>query len=99
VVHKATNTFKVATAPAGAAITIGTATVSYRKPWTTTLTVDMVSTLLQGVYDNGGITEQDTATLIVNSSQKLAISRAYASSYGKYFETNRASVASRSTRS
>jgi hypothetical protein len=87
--QKATNTFKVGLTAAGAAITIGTATVSYRKPWTTTLTVDMVSALLQGVYDNGGITEQDTATLIVNSSQKLAISRAYASSYGKFFETNR----------
>ena len=53
------------------------------------LTVDHVSALLQGVYDNGGIAETDTATLIVNSSQKLALSKAYASAYGKFFETSR----------
>jgi hypothetical protein len=34
VVSKATNTFKVALTSGGSAITIGTATVSYRKPWT-----------------------------------------------------------------
>jgi hypothetical protein len=89
VVSKATNTFKVALTSGGAAVTIGTATVSYRKPWTTTLTVDHISALLQGVYDNGGIAETDTATLIVNSSQKLALSRAYATAYGKFVESNR----------
>jgi len=89
VVSKSTNAFKVALTSGGAAVTIGTATVSYRKPWTTTLTVDHISTLLQGVYDNGGIAESDTATLILNSSQKLAVSRAYASAYGKYVENSR----------
>jgi hypothetical protein len=89
VVSKSTNSFKIATTSGGTAITIGTATVDYRVPWTTTLTTDHVSTLLQGVYDNGGISESSTATLIVNSSQKLAISKAYASAYGKFMETSR----------
>lgn len=89
VVNKATNTFKIATTSGGAAITVGTSTICYRVPWATTLTVDHISTLLQNVYDHGGISEQDTATLIVNSSQKLAISKAYASAYGKFFETSR----------
>jgi hypothetical protein len=84
VVSKATNTFKVATTSGGTGVTIGTATVSYRKPWTTVLTTDHVSTLLQGVYDNGGITEQGTATLVVNSTQKRAITKAYASAYAQY---------------
>ncbi len=89
VVSKSTNAFKVALTSGGAAVTIGTATVSYRKPWTTVLTVDHISTLLQLTYDNGGITEQTTATLLTNSSQKLAISKAYANAYGKFIETSR----------
>lgn len=89
VVSKSTNAFKVALTSGGTAVTIGTATVAYRKPWTTTLTVDHISALLQGVYDNGGIAETDTAALMVNSSQKLAISRAYATAYGKFVESSR----------
>jgi hypothetical protein len=81
--------FKVEAKPGSGAITIGTATVAYRKPWTTTLTTDHVSTLLQEVYDNGGISDTGAATVIVNSSQKLAITKAYASAYGKFFETSR----------
>ena len=89
VVNKSTNAFKVATTSGGLAITIGSATVSYRVPWTTALSVDHVSTLLQNVYDNGGISEQSTATVLVNSSQKLAISAAYAGAYGKFAESSR----------
>jgi hypothetical protein len=84
-----TGSFKVEAKPGSGAITIGTATVAYRKPWTTTLTTDHVSTLLQEVYDNGGISDTGAATVIVNSSQKLAITKAYASAYGKFFETSR----------
>jgi hypothetical protein len=83
----------------GSAVTIGTATVSYRKPWTTALATVPRHALLQGVYDNGGITEQATATLIVNSTQKLALSNAYANSYGKFVETSGPSAASPWTRS
>jgi hypothetical protein len=89
VVSKSTNSFKVATTSGGSAVTIGTATVAYRVPWTTTLTTDHVNTLLQGVYDNGGISEQATATLLVNSTQKMKISAAYAGAYGKFQEMSR----------
>lgn len=89
VVSKSINAFKVATTSGGSAITIGTATVAYRVPWTTTLTTSHVDDILQLVWDNGGITDQETATLIVNSSQKRAISAAYASAYGKFVETSR----------
>jgi hypothetical protein len=51
--------------------------------------VDNVDTLLQSVYDNGGIGEQGTATLIVNSAQKRRLTKAYASSYGMFHETSR----------
>ena len=89
VVNKATDSFKVSLTAGGSAVTIGTATVSYRVPQTTDTTVDDVSALLQSVYDNGGITEQGTAALVLNSTQKLAISKAYASAYGKFMETSR----------
>ena len=87
VVSKSTNAFKVATSSGGSAITIGTATVSYRVPWTTTTT--HIDDLLQLTYDNGGIQEASTATLIVNSTQKRAISAAYGNAYGKFMETSR----------
>lgn len=86
---KATNTFKVGTSLAGGTVTIGTATVSYRKPWVTALAKSHVDALAQQVYDNGGVAEQSTATLIVNSTQKIALSNAYANFAGKYVENNR----------
>lgn len=80
----ATNTFKVGTTAAGAAITLGTATgLAYTVPTSTALATDVVDDLLQTVYDNGGISEQDTATIVVNSSQKRAITAAYAAAYAK----------------
>lgn len=82
------NTFKVAATPGGAAIDLvsdGTATV---QP-VAALDVDDIEDLLQSVYDNGGISEQATATLIVNSKQKRAISAAYANAYGKFQEMSR----------
>ncbi|MET7759740.1 DUF5309 family protein [Streptomyces sp. NPDC005389] len=84
------NTFKVSTSSGGAAITLGTATgIAYTNPWETDLTTDHVSDLLQLAYDNGGISEQETATLIVNSAQRRAVTKAFASAYGKYTETSR----------
>ena len=88
VVNKSTNAFKVSTSSGGTAITIGTATVAYRLPWTTTLATSHVDDILQLTYDNGGLVEGE-ATLIVNSSQKRAISAAYANAYGKFQETSR----------
>lgn len=90
VVSKSTNAFKVATSSGGSALTLGTASgLAYIKPWSTALTSAHVNDLLQLAYDNGGISEQKTATLLVNSAQKRAITVAYADAYGKFQETNR----------
>ncbi|GGS88466.1 DUF5309 family protein [Nonomuraea spiralis] len=85
-----TNTFKVSTSSGGSAITLGTATgIAFTKVWATALTSDHVNDLLQLAYDNGGISEQATATLLVNSIQKRAITKAYMTAYGQYHETSR----------
>lgn len=89
VVSKSTNSFKVAATSGGSAITIGTATLSYRVPWTTTLSNTHVEDLIQTVWDAGGVSDIETATLVCNSVQKRAISAAYASAYGKFMETSR----------
>lgn len=89
VVGKTTNAFKVSKTLGGAAITVGTATVAYSVPWTTTLDVTVIENVLQMAYDNGGISEQFTGTLLVNSAQKRAISTAYANAYGKFQEMSR----------
>lgn len=79
-----TDTFKVSTSAGGAAITLGTATgLAFTIPTATALTTAVIDDLLQLVYDNGGISEQETATIVVNSSQKRAITAAYADAYGK----------------
>ncbi|MFF3497384.1 DUF5309 family protein [Streptomyces sp. NPDC002795] len=84
------NTFKVSTSSGGAPITLGTTTgLAYTNPWETALTTDHVSDLLQLAYDNGGISEQETATLIVNSAQRRAVTKAFASAYGQFQETSR----------
>jgi hypothetical protein len=89
VINKATNTFQVATTAGGSAVTIGTATVVYSVPRTTDLTVDDLNGLLQLAYDNGGVSDSNTATLLVNSCQKRQITKAAMSAYGKYYEQSR----------
>jgi hypothetical protein len=90
VVASAANTFKVATTVGGTPLVLGTATgINYTRPWATVLTKDHVNDLLQLAFDNGGISEQHTATLLCNSAQKLAITSAYMSAYGQYTETSR----------
>jgi len=80
----ATDTFKVSSTNGGTAITLGTATgIAYAEPTATALATDDIDDLLQLAYDNGGISEQATATLIVNSAQKRAVTKAYADAYGK----------------
>ena len=88
VVSKGTNSFKVSLTKGGSPITIGTATVSYRKPYTTALTPDTLGASLQSIYDNGGF-RGGARTLIVNSTQKMKISSAFANAYGKFQETSR----------
>jgi hypothetical protein len=79
-----TVSFKVAATSGGAAITLGTSTdnLDYHQVWGTTLTVAHIDTFVQGVFDNGGLTG-GMATFLVNSSQKRAISAAYAAAYGQ----------------
>lgn len=85
VVSKSTNAFKVATSQGGSALTLGTSTsnIDYIKPRTTALATTDIDDLLQLAYDNGGISNQETATLLCNSVQKRAITAAYADAYGK----------------
>lgn len=53
------------------------------------VTVDALGDLMQEIYDNGGITEQETATIVCNSAAKRQISNAYANFAGKFTETTR----------
>lgn len=89
VVSKATNTFKIATTAGGTGITVGTSTIAYRKPWATALDVPTLNAFFGQVYDNGGIAEGATAAIMLNSAQKIALTKAYASAYGQYHETTR----------
>lgn len=82
-----TVSFKVAATASGAAITLGTATVSLVALRTAALTNVEVETLIQGVYDNGGM-RGDGAALLVGSAQKRAITAAYAAAYGKAMPYN-----------
>ena len=78
-----TVSFKISATQGGAAITVGTATVSfYAINAANTVSADNVNGLLQSVFDNGGISEQGTATLFVPSGQKRKLSAAYATAYG-----------------
>lgn len=85
VVSKDTNSFKVATSSGGSALTLGTSTsnIDYIVPWTTALTTDVIDDMVQAAYDSGGMSEGDTATLLTNSVQKRAVTKAYADAYGK----------------
>ncbi len=82
VVSKSTNAFKVAATAGGSAITIGTATVAY-VPAETDLTTTRLSELMQVVFDDGGISQQGTATLFASSRQKRALTAAFAAEYAK----------------
>jgi hypothetical protein len=84
------NTFNVSTSQGGTALTLGTATgLAFTKLSTTTLANTQINDLLQLAYDNGGISDQFTATLLCNSAQKRAITVAYASEYAAFHETSR----------
>jgi hypothetical protein len=56
---------------------------------TTALTIPKFNNLLQAIYDGGGLSEQETATIGVNSGLKVELSELYAGAYGKYTETSR----------
>lgn len=77
-----TVSFKVAETAGGSAITLGTATVSLVVPWSTALTVSVFEDLVQQVFDQGGLRE-GLGTVAVGTTQKRALSAAYADAYGK----------------
>lgn len=83
VVGKSTTvSFKVAETLGGTAITLGTATVSLVVPQSSALTTTVFEDLLQQVYDQGGL-RNGLGTVAVNSTQKRALSNAYADAHGK----------------
>lgn len=83
VVGKTLDAFKLATTVGGTAITLGDATgVSVIKVSATSTNVDTFSEFMQGIWDNGGISGQETSTLFVSSHQKRMITKAYATAYG-----------------
>ena len=82
VVGKTTDAFKVSATKGGAAITIGTATVSLSKLVATAgPTKDTYDNLFQTVFDNGGLTEGETRTILVGSRQKRSLTTAYANEF------------------
>jgi len=88
-----TVSFKIAATLGGAALTVGTgAGIAVHKPWATTLTTTVVDDLVQAAYDNGGVKDQFSATLWANSTQKRAVSAAYAAAYAKAQPVNERTV-------
>jgi hypothetical protein len=79
-----TVSFTVAETEGGAALTLGTSTanIDYHSVGTTAVDVDDINEFAQLVYDGGGLTE-GLGTFLVNSSQKIALTKAYADAYGK----------------
>lgn len=92
-------TYYVLTVPSGTTFTVGTTaggstvvmggngTANVDKA--SVLTVDGLGDVMQAAYDSGGISEQETATLLLNSAQKRALTVAYMSQFGQYHETSR----------
>lgn len=81
-------TFTISATKGGSVAAIsadGTANV-YKKQ---SVSVSRLGDLMQSVYDQGGITNQATATIVTNSAGKRQISSAYAEYAGKFTETTR----------
>lgn len=81
------DSFTVSLTPGGGAVNItadGTVDVAQSGE----VTKDSLDALMQEVYDNGGILESETATLIVPSAQKPKVTKAYITDQ-KYAESSR----------
>ncbi|SBT64227.1 hypothetical protein GA0070622_1197 [Micromonospora sediminicola] len=76
VVASSANTFSVSLTKGGTAVNI---TVDGTVVWAkgVALTKTMVDALLMTVFNNGGIMQSETATIMVGAAQKLAITNAY----------------------
>ena len=76
-----TASFKISETKGGAAVTVGTATVAFVPVKAAAIvTPDLIGNVLQSVYENGGISEQGTATIFVAPGQRRAVTRAYSES-------------------
>lgn len=77
-----TVSFKIATSKGGAPITVGTGTgIALTKGSATPITRDQVNGLAQQVFDNGGINDELSAVFLVNSQQKINLSKAYTTQF------------------
>ena len=81
VTWKDANTFKVATVKGGTAIDITTDASAATAHKLTALTTTNTEDLFQRIYEAGGMDE--TSTVIVNASQKKALSAVYGAAYAK----------------
>lgn len=79
-----TVSFSVAATSGGAAITLGTSTanIDYHSVSASALTADNILSMVQNVFDAGGLTG-GAASFLVNSTQKRAITKVFADLYGK----------------
>lgn len=82
------NTFTVSTSKGGSTQAISADGVIdvYKQ---NEVSVEKLEDLMQSIWDNGGITDQDTATILVNSAARRQLSKAYANAYGKFQEMSR----------
>jgi len=77
-----TVSFKVSLTKGGAPITVGTGSgINLTKGSATAVTRDQVNGLAQQVYDNGGINDEISAVFLVNSTQKVNLSKAYTTQF------------------
>lgn len=77
-----TVSFKIANTKGGAALVVGTGTgINFTRGSATAVTRDQVNALAQQVYDNGGINDELSAVFLVNSTQKVNISKAYTTQF------------------
>lgn len=84
VVSSSTNTFKVSLTEGGSAVDVlADCTVDVAEIGATVPTPTVIGEFLQTVWDNGGISEQGTATLMCGSTQKRKLTHEYADAYGK----------------
>lgn len=84
VVNKTTNDLQLAVTAGGAAVDVAAdGNVDVSKVGSVKPDPTVLGAALQAVWDNGGIRESSAAALLVSSTQKLAISSAFADAYGK----------------
>lgn len=77
-----TVSFKVSLTKGGAPITVGTGSgIALTKGSATAITRDQVNGLAQQVFDNGGINDELSAVFLVNSQQKINLSKAYTTQF------------------